>query len=247
MRFIKLSKQDFKNLLTNPTVMVGFLVYPVVLILLFGFLFSSLYESGGVTSYDYYGVTMILFTILLAASVTPNTFMEDRIKQGNLRIAYSPVRRWEVYASKILSSYLFTGILIIMDVLLLNALGIVNYGGENLLYIITLLLSLLLFAITLGGALCMIIRNENVTNTVISMVCNIIALGSGIFFPIDGLGQGLAKISNLSPMKWVVDSVFEVIYDGSFQNYGFTIMILIGLSLIFMLIVNFRYRPEDFI
>jgi ABC-2 type transport system permease protein len=246
MKLITLIKQDFKNLFTNPTVILFSLAYPLVLILLFGFLFSNLYGEK-VTSYDYYGVTLMIFLILSAATIPSNTFMEERIKQGNIRIAYAPVNRVEVYMSKIISSYIFVGGFFTFDLSILNVSGVVNYGGGNFIYVLILFLSLLFFSVTLGSALCMIVRNENLTNMVISLFTSILALISGVFFSANSLGSIVSKISKLSPLKWIIDTIFQVIYDGNLQNFGMTIAMTLGMSLIFLIIINFRYRPEDFI
>jgi ABC-2 type transport system permease protein len=90
----KLIKQDFKNLITTPVVVTVCVFYPWVLVGLFGFIFSSLYGGRGVTSYDYYGVTMMLYLVITSITITPNTFMEKKLRQGNMRIAYSPVQRF---------------------------------------------------------------------------------------------------------------------------------------------------------
>lgn len=242
-----LIKQDFKNLITNINIDFFCFIYPFILVGLFGFLFSGIYGSHGVTSYDYYGVSMMMFLIISAATITPNTFMEHRIKSANLRIAYSPVSRWEVYASKILSSYLFMGVIFSLDLIIFNALGIVNYGGKNFIYVLILFMALLLFATTLGGAICVTLRSEELTNKIISLVINLFAIFSGLFFPIDGLGEWASKIAKLSPLKWVLDSIFQIIYDGNFQHFNLTVGSLIGLSLLFFVIVHINYRPEDYI
>ena len=57
MKLLILMKQDFKNIFSNPSVMLFSLLYPTALVLLFGFLFSDMYKSNIVSSYDFYGVT----------------------------------------------------------------------------------------------------------------------------------------------------------------------------------------------
>ena len=94
MRLLVLMKQDFKNLATNPTIFTFCFIYPPALIFLFGFLFSNLYGSDIVTSYDFYGVTLMFYMLLGTITITPNTFMEERVKSANLRIAYAPVSRF---------------------------------------------------------------------------------------------------------------------------------------------------------
>ncbi|GKX67156.1 ABC transporter permease [Inconstantimicrobium mannanitabidum] len=242
-----LIKQDFKNLITNVNIDFFCFVYPFIVVGLFGFLFSGIYGYHGVTSYDYYGVSMMIFLIISAATITPNTFMEQRIKSANLRIAYSPISRWEIYASKLLSSYLFMGVIFSLDLIIFNALGIVNYGGKNFIYVLILFMALLLFSTTFGGAICVTLKSEELTNKIISLIMNLFALLSGLFFPIDGLGDWASKVANLSPLKWVLDSIFKIIYDGNFQNFSLTIGSLLGISLLLIVVVHVNYRTEDYI
>lgn len=243
----KLVKQDFKNLIKTPVVMTVATVYPWALILLFGFIFSTLYGGEGVTAYDYYGVTMMIYLILASMTMTANTFMEKKLRQGNIRIAYAPVSKISIYMSKIVSSYLFMGISFSINMILMNYLSIVNFGGRNFGYVLFLFWVLLLFTVTLGGAVCILIKTEELTNMILSNIASVLALFSGIFFPIDSLGKWVSKISNLSPVKWISNLTFDVIYDGNFENYIVIVLGLIILSMIAIIVMHFNYKPEDYI
>ena len=72
-----------------------------------GFLFENLYNTSLVSSYDFYGVTMIIFIAMMGATVPANIFLEKHLKNANTRIFYSPVSRVSVYSSKILACFLF--------------------------------------------------------------------------------------------------------------------------------------------
>lgn len=53
---------------------------------------------------------MMIYLIIGSLTITPNTFMEKKLRQGNVRIAYAPISKVTIYMSKIISSYLFMGI-----------------------------------------------------------------------------------------------------------------------------------------
>lgn len=247
MIFLKLIKQDFKNLITTPVVVTACVFYPWLLIGVFGFIFSSLYGGDGVSSYDYYGVTMMLYMILTSITIAPNTFMEKKLKQGNMRIAYAPVSKVSIYMSKIIASYLFMEISFLIDMILMNYFKWINFGGENFIYVLVLFGAFLLFTVTLGGAVCVILKEEELTNTILSAVTSIFALLSGMFFPVDSLGKVVSKIANLSPLKWILDTSFNVIYDNNFQNYSVIILVLITLSTLLLIVMHLNYKPEDYI
>ena len=223
MNFFSLVKQDIKNIITNKTILLFCIVYPSFLILMFGFLFSDLYKSNVVTSYDYYGVTMIFYLSLQAATITPTVFMEERIKKANMRIAYAPVSRTQIYASKLITTFVFLELAFILQMCILNGIGIVNYGGENFGIIILLISVLLAFSITLGGAICTIVKSEDLSNKIVGITINSLAIFSGVFFPIAKLGTFADNVSNTLPTKMILNTAFQVIYDNSFarlQNYN---------------------------
>ena len=219
MNFFNLVKQDVKNIITNKTILLFCIVYPSFLIVMFGFLFSDVYRSETVTSYDYYGVTMICYLSLQAATITPTVFMEERIKKANMRIAFSPVTRTEIYASKLLTTFIFLETAFIIQMIILNATGLVNYGGENFGIILMLITVLLAFSISLGGAICTIVKSEDLTNKIVGITINSVAIFSGVFFPIAKLGTFADNVSNFLPAKMILNTAFQVIYDNSLSRF----------------------------
>lgn len=242
-----LMKQDFRNILTNPTIVLFCLVYPIILVLLFGFLFSDLYQGNIVTSYDFYGITMMFYLILASATITPTVFMEERIKKGNMRIAYAPVSRIQIYTSKLITTFLFLGVSFLLHILILNGTGLVNFGGENFGFVLLLLFCLLLFTVTLGGAICTLIKSEDLTNKIVGVIINTLAIFSGIFFPIATLGKFAQTVANQIPVKMMLNTIFQLIYDNSMEHYGVTIAITVLCSLLFLWVIHRNYHVEDYI
>ena len=248
MSLFILMKQDFKNLMTNPTIFIFCFIYPPVLIFLFGFLFSNLYGSNIVTSYDFYGVTLMFYMLLGTITITPNAFLENRIKSANLRIAYAPIPRYVVYISKILSSYLFIGITFTIDISVMQLCHFVNYGGkQNIISVLILMYCMLAFSVTLGGAVCVLLKSEELTNKILTIIATAFAVFSGIFFPIASFGKWIAVFANYSPLKLVIDCAFQLIYDGNSANYISIIDGLLICSVIFIIIIHIFYKPEDYL
>lgn len=247
MKFLNLMKQDLRNLLTNPTALLFCTVYPVFLVILFGFLFSDLYKSGGVTSYDFYGVTMLFYLSTQAATITPITFMEERTKKTNIRIAYAPISRVSIYISKLITTFLFIESAFLLQISFLNITGLVNYGGDNFGIIVLLLTILLAFSVSLGGAVCSIIKSEDLSNKILGIIINTLAIFSGVFFPIAKLGQLAESISNLSPVKNIITTAFQIIYDNSFVTLANTLIITLISTIILIYIIHKKYKIENYI
>lgn len=246
-KFCTLFKQDLFNLVSSKGTMAIFLLFPTTIILLMGFLFDNMYMTSLVSSYDFYGVTMIFFIAMMGATVPANAFLERRIRSGNTRIFYSPVSRVYIYGSKILACWLFMSTALIFNIIIYQTISFVNFGGRNIIYIIFLLIVFVLFLTLLSSAICVSVRSEELTNIILSNSMSVLGFLSGIFFPIASLGVIFEKIAAFSPIKWTIDCVFEVIYDGKCINYWWIILGLLLLSLFFLLIVHKNYRSEDYI
>ncbi len=80
IKFWTLFKHDLYNLISSPGTLSVFLIFPTILILLMGFLFDNLYHTTIISSYDFYGVTMIFFIAMMGATVPANAFLEKHIK-----------------------------------------------------------------------------------------------------------------------------------------------------------------------
>ncbi|NYC92382.1 hypothetical protein [Clostridium acetobutylicum] len=89
MNLLKITKRDFINTAKNPTLLLCNTAFALLLIGIFGFITKNSYGNT-VTSYDYYGITMIVYFIFMIPLTTSNTFMEKKIKPGNVRLVYSP-------------------------------------------------------------------------------------------------------------------------------------------------------------
>lgn len=84
-------------------------------------------------------MNMIIFSAALIAMTASNTFMEEKVKRGNIRLVYAPVSKTSIYLSKLLSTYIFSVILYSMNVWTAQTIFKLNFGGEDLPYILLLL------------------------------------------------------------------------------------------------------------
>ena len=247
MRFFILMKQDFRNIISNPSIMLFCIVYPTALVLLFGFLFSDMYQSDIVTSYDFYGITMIFYLILQSATITPTVFMEEKNKKGNLRIAYAPVSRIEIYLSKLITVIAVLTVSFMVHISIFHFTGLVNFGGDNVLGVMSLFFSLMVFMVTLGGAISSLIKNEDLTNKIVGVTINCFAVVSGLFFPVEMLGKFAGDIANSTPVKMTLNKIFEIIYDNSFTSFGWVIGVTTLFTIVFLIIIHKNYKIEDYI
>jgi ABC-2 type transport system permease protein len=237
---------DLMNLFTNPMWLLYALAFPTVLVLMLGFLASGSF-GGSVTSYDYYGVTMMLFCIMNAATYSANSFLEERIKKPNMRIIFSPVHPGFIHFSKVLATFIFCAVTYGAVGIALSLLLGVNYGGSASWAILLILLLTLLFCSALGVLVCCLLKSESSANQIISMVVAIMAVLGGLFFPVEGLGFALSAISWLSPAKWVFSACLQVIYDGNFTLFWPVCGILGLLTIGAVLASSLIFKGEEYL
>ena len=236
---------DLVNLATNPMWVFSAIGFPLVLIVILGFLMSGSYGST-VTSYDYYGVALLVFGIFNAATFSANSFMEERIKSPNMRIIHSPVPPSFIPISKILATSVFCTVAYTIVALTLHLALQVNYGAAVWAFFIIMSGSVFFFS-TLGVLVCCLLKSEGTTNQILSMLFTLFAVLGGVFFPVDGLGKAISAVSWISPAKWILSSFFRVIYDEDLSMVAPVCGGLVLLSSASVLMCVRLFRPEEYL
>lgn len=237
---------DLANLFTNLMWVVYALAFPFLMVLTLGFLTSGSYGEV-ITSYDYYGLTMMIYLITNAATYSANSFMEERIIKPNLRIVHSPVRSWLILFSKVAATFVFCSVTYIVAGVILHLVAGVNYGGDKTwaLLLIMLLANFLFSA--LGVMVCTAFKQESNANQLISLLAALFAALGGLFFPVEGLGQAFVTLSWASPVKWIFVACLRIIYDGDLSVLLPTCAVLTLLSVITLLISIRLFKGEDYL
>jgi ABC-2 type transport system permease protein len=237
-----ISKEDFINLLKNPMWIFYATLFPVLLVVIMGFLGRESYGEN-FSSYDYYGIALMLYSILTSGMISANAFMEERIKKPNMRIIYAPGNAKSIYLSKILASFLFGAFFHLLDMILLCSIYKIHISAIPQIVILFGLTEL--FSVTLGILLCCIFKTEAMANQLLSIVINLMAIFGGLMFSLDGYGKVIRHISSLSPAKWLLKATFQMIYDGNFTMFLPIILLLSGLIIIMLLFCGLTFRKED--
>ena len=245
-KFRRIFLMDLINLFTNPMWLAYGTVFPIALILILGFLGSGSFGSA-VTSYDYYGVTMMIYGIFNTATYSANSFMEERIKSPNMRIIYSPVRPWYIHFSKVLATSVFCAVTYLFVAVLLHFTVGINYGGADCWALIIIALLSIFFFSALGVLVCCIMKSENSANNLVSIFINLFAIFGGIFFPIDRLGKTVSAASWISPAKWILTTCLRIIYDSDFSTFLPACGVIILLSAAIVLLSAKFFKVEDYI
>ena len=244
-RFWQIFKMDLGNNFKNPILINYNTVFAIAMILIMGYLSSGNYTNG-IDSYNYYAVAFLIFGMLEGAMTATNCFMERDIKKPNLRILYSPCGRFPVYFSKIAASFVFDYVLHAALCFICVPIGI-NLGGWNLGWILLMMVPVEFAAAALGVLFCCIFHCEETASTILSLFVSIFAFLGGAFFSLDGMGSALAFASRLSPVKWLIDAFFAVIYDGNLSVVAPVLLISTAIGALLTLGCARTFRTEDYL
>lgn len=236
-----ITKEDFINLIRNPMWIFYATGFPVLLVLIMGYLTRNSFGDT-VTSYDFYGITLMIYALINSGMTSANAFLEERIKKPNMRIIYAPGNVKYIFLSKIIASFAFSFIFHLTDMAFLHAAFGVEFGGIDL-YILFALTELM--SATFGIMMCCIVKTESMTNQIQSIVVNILAILGGTLFSIDGYGSFARKISRFSPVKWIVDASFQIVYDHSTRLFVPAAAGIGGAIVVMVLVCMVTFKKED--
>ena len=238
--FINLLKMDVSRQIKSKSNIFYLFIYPILLILLLGYLTSSTYQQG-LTSYDYYGITIITFFILGSSIVSLQAIKEEKSKKANTRILSIIDNSTSFLLSKIISVFLlvifFSLITIVLSIIFLD----VNFGSVT--HVMIVLLPFIFFSSTIGVTLGILFKNEELIKQLLNLFINISAILGGTFFSIGALSV-LNEISIISPLKWMNSVLFQMIFDNNFSLYYLILIVNIILSIIFIVISTLKLKRE---
>ena len=75
-----------------------YFVYPILLTAIIGYLTQSNF-GGGISSYEYYSIGMMIFIFTSSGLISSYNFLDDNIKQGNVRTMFAPIKKLGIYLS----------------------------------------------------------------------------------------------------------------------------------------------------
>jgi ABC-2 type transport system permease protein len=187
--------------------------FPIILLVLFGSIFSDQFEGTGITVSQVYTAGLIGAGVMGAAFQNLGIGIAIDREDGTLkRLAGTPMPRSAYFVGKMLSST----VIALLEVLILLAIGVVMYGLElpteisawvTLTWVLVLGLA---GAALLGIAASSIPRSAKSAAAVISMPFVVLQFISGVYIPFTELPPWLINISSVFPLKWMCQGLRSV-------------------------------------
>lgn len=238
-------KMQLNALFKNKIMIINFVMYPSLLTFIIGYLAES-YFNAGITSYEYYSNSMMIFLFMGAGLLGIYNLGDADKVDGNLRAMYMPVPKSYIYISQIISSTIFASVSIVLNILIFKYLFKIQYAGNELIIILSFI-TLAFLSNTLGMFLLSLVKEIGICNGIFNLIQAILCTLGGAFISLEGFGEILSFLTKLSPVKYLIEGILNSIYDNSTDMLWIIIMINILLGLAFLVITKKTFKVEKYL
>ena len=193
-----------------------------------------------INSYTYYTFAELILIILYISTLTSISMYKERFLHTMTRLKVSNTNRFNILVSKIALGIIIglmqTLVVYIVSTKLLN----VNWG-DNLTYIMLVLISFIIFSSVLGIFISMIFHNQKTAYTVNNILIIIMGLLGGSYVPICLVKSSkiTSFLCNIVPNYWANIALLGLHYNMETKYYIISILISLSLSLIMLIVGNF--------
>lgn len=207
---------------------------------------SSVNKINKPSSLNYYTIAEMALIIMYGSSAGLYGIAREKNSKTRDRILSGPVRKSEFLVGKTIGGVLVT-VLQILIVILFSKYVLKADFGSDIFTVMAIFTSQIIMAVSMGVGLGFIFKNENIASGILNFLIPVIVFLGGSYSPVDHMGSKLFTdvITYLSPVRWVNQSIFGVIYSGDYSKVIPTIMINIGIGLIFLASASLIFRRES--
>ncbi|HWT74486.1 MAG TPA: ABC transporter permease [Mobilitalea sp.] len=242
---MKMILMDLKRRTKDGFVLGYNIIFPILMIILLGYLTSGNYGKH-FTGYQYYSVVMLPFCIAMAMITAAYAGKDEAYKKTAVRFLFSPVSRIQIVLSKLISCALT--ICICNLVVLIIAKLAFGLPADLGLIPIFLLLASETFAVCAAGLLIGLgMKNFILIKNLLNIPICLAAILAGSFYPIGTLNSRLELVLKLSPLTWMNRSIFLFLYDNNLSLLWKTALIFFVTGLGLTLLAVTFFKKEEFI
>ena len=240
MRIINFAKRNFKEIIRDPLSVIFSVVLPLFLL----YIFQQFKIPNDVYKIENFTPGIIVFSLAFITLFTATLVAKDRQTSFITRLCVSPMKPIEYIIGYMLALIPFIIIQSIMFFTTAAFLGLkINI---NILYtiLVTIPISILFigFGILIGS-----ITTEKSASGVSSIVVQLVAFTSGMYFEKSMVGNTFAKICEILPFEGtlnIIKNVLNQTYTNMFK-YIITVAIYILVTLVITIIVFKKNMIKD--
>ncbi|RDI41015.1 ABC transporter permease [Falsibacillus pallidus] len=204
---------------------------------------SSLKSDRQVGSMDYYAIAMTSMIAMYSAISASTLIRGERVRNTADRLLASPVSKGEIFLGKLLGCIAVNGICILAVMAFSKYVFKANWG-DHLGLVILILLSQVVFAISLGLGCSFLMKTGASTRSFLTLFIQLSSFFGGAYFVIEGDGF-LHFLLELSPITWVREGLNRAIYMNQFDGAYHAMMLNFGLAAVLLLLTVTAMRRKE--
>ena len=226
--------------------LIGYnVIFPIVLILLLGYLLSGGYGAK-MSGYHYYTFVMLPFCIAMAIITAAYAGKDEAYKKTAPRLLIAPIQTKHIVVSKLLSCSLIVSVCNL--VVLLFAIIVFRLPvGQNFLIIFLLLMAETFCVCAIGLLVGLGMKNFIVIKNLLNIPICVAGVLAGCFFPFGSMNKVLDFFIRLSPLTWINRGIFLSVYDKDIRLAVQMTIILFVFGSIITIAAILKFRKEEFI
>lgn len=236
MRIITFAKRNLKEIIRDPLSIIFAIILPLFLL----YIFEQFKIPNEVYNIENFTPGIIIFSLSFITMFTSSLVAKDRSTSLTTRLEVSPMKSIDYilgYSISVLPIVLIQNILFFMTAMLLG----LNFS-INIIYTILVSIPISLLFISLG-ILIGTITNEKSSSGVSSIVVQLVAFTSGMYFSIDMVGNTFSTICKILPFQSTLN-ITKSVLNNSYNNILTSTLIVVIYTIITILLEIFLFKKK---
>lgn len=238
MRSMNFAGRNFKEIIRDPLSIIFSILLPLFLL----FIFQQFKIPNEAYKIENFTPGIIVFSLAFVTLFTATLVASDRSTSLLVRLCASPMRAMEYILGYMLA---ILPLVVIQNILFFAAALLLGLEfGVNIIFamLVALLESVLFIAV---GILIGCLTSSKSASGVGSIMVQLVAFTSGMWFSGDMVGKAFGTVCNVLPFKHGLDLIRGVL-NGGLENPGLAILVYAGYTVLFvvMAVAVFRERMK---
>ena len=236
MRIITFAKRNLKEIIRDPLSIIFAIILPLFLL----YIFEQFKIPNEVYNIENFTPGIIIFSLSFITMFTSSLVAKDRSTSLTTRLEVSPMKSIDYilgYSISVLPIVLIQNILFFMTAMLLG----LNFS-INIIYTILVSIPISLLFISLG-ILIGTITNEKSSSGVSSIVVQLVAFTSGMYFSIDMVGNTFSTICKILPFQSTLN-ITKSVLNNSYNNLLTSILVVVIYTVITIVLEIFLFKKK---
>lgn len=239
MRVISFSKRNFKEIIRDPLSLVFCLGLPLALLIIF----QQIRIPNEAFNIENFTAGTVVFSLAFITMFTAVLVAKDRSTSLLTRLFISPMSAFEYISGYTLS---VLPVVIIQCILFFGAAVIMGLDFSARIILCSIISVLMSIMFIMLGIFIGCITNEKSSSGLSSIIVQLVAFTSGMYFPCELLGKGFNTACKILPFLHSTD-ILKNIINGTSAGLFADIMIYFAYTVIFTFfaVIIFNYKMKN--